>query len=176
MTLLLLTTFAILLALLIMYILNPDKAPLPWRAYCTFPPDSSNRPDLTSPGPSLQSYLSMGSADPTPPFPPPDFDSLPPAGVLVGVFSMDSAIERRMLVRTSWASHKRSRDGAGPGDGGNGTSRTIVRFILGIPAKSWERRIKLEMHSGFNRLRSSSLFILRPQRTETSSCSRYLKT
>jgi hypothetical protein len=80
-------------------------------------------------------------------FPPPHFDSLPPAGVFLGVFSMDSDIERRMMVRTTWARHPRSRNGAGAGDGGNGTSRTIVRFILGSPRKSWERRIKLEMHS-----------------------------
>jgi len=63
----------------------------------------------------------------------------------VGVFSMDSAFERRMLVRTTWASHPRSRDGAGDGDGGAGTSRTVVRFILGQPRKAWERRVRLEM-------------------------------
>lgn len=60
---------------------------------------------------------------------------------------MDSAFERRMLVRTTWASHTRSRDGAGDGDGGAGTSRTIVRFILGQPRKEWEKRINLEMES-----------------------------
>jgi hypothetical protein len=60
---------------------------------------------------------------------------------------MDSAFERRMLVRTTWASHPRSRDGAGEGDGGRGTSRTVVRFVLGQPRKDWERRIKLEMES-----------------------------
>jgi hypothetical protein len=80
-----------------------------------------------------------------PPFPPVNLDSLPPAGLFVGVFSMDSAFERRMLVRTTWASHPRSRDGAGDGDGGAGTSRTIVRFILGQPRREWERRIGLEM-------------------------------
>ena len=65
----------------------------------------------------------------------------------MGVFSMDSAFERRMLVRTTWASHPRSRDGAGDGDDGAGTSRTVVRFILGQPRKEWERRVKLEMES-----------------------------
>jgi hypothetical protein len=54
-----------------------------------------------------------------------------------------------MLVRTTWASHPRSRDGAGPGDDGTGTSRTIVRFILGQPRKDWERRVKLEMECKF---------------------------
>lgn len=52
-----------------------------------------------------------------------------------------------MLVRTTWASHPRSRDGAGAGDEGLGTSRTIVRFVLGHPMKEWERRVKLEMES-----------------------------
>jgi hypothetical protein len=50
-----------------------------------------------------------------------------------------------MLIRTTWASHARSRDGAGHGDGGRGTSRTIVRFIMGTPRAEWERRIKAEM-------------------------------
>ena len=84
-----------------------------------------------------------------PNFPPPDFDFLPPVGLLVGVFSIESAFERRMLVRTTWASHPRSRDGASPGDGGRGTSRTIVRFILGQPSKDLEHRIKLEMERKF---------------------------
>ena len=84
-----------------------------------------------------------------PPFPPPDFEFLPPVGLLVGVFSIDSAFERRMLVRTTWSSHPRSRDGASPGDGGRGTSRTIVRFILGQPTKDFEHRIKLEMECKF---------------------------
>ena len=84
-----------------------------------------------------------------PPFPPPGFDLLPPVGLLVGVFSIDSGFERRMLVRTTWAGHPRSRDGASPGDGGIGTSRTIVRFILGQPSKDLEHRIKLEMERKF---------------------------
>jgi hypothetical protein len=118
-TLILLSVFTIFVTLLLMYILNPDKDPLPWRAYCSA----------------------------TPQFPPSDLDALPPAGVLVGVFSIDSGYERRSLVRTTWANHARSRDGAGAGDGGLGTSRTIVRFVMGEPRKDWERRIRLEMES-----------------------------
>ncbi|KAJ8454975.1 hypothetical protein ONZ51_g12714 [Trametes cubensis] len=52
-----------------------------------------------------------------------------------------------MLVRSTWANHVRSREGAGVGDGGLGTSRTVVRFILGQPRKDWERRVKLEMET-----------------------------
>ena len=50
-----------------------------------------------------------------------------------------------MLIRSSWASHPRSRNGAGDGDGGAGTSRTVVRFIMGQPRKTWERRVRVEM-------------------------------
>jgi hypothetical protein len=50
-----------------------------------------------------------------------------------------------MLIRSTWASHRRSRNGAGDGDGGAGTSRTIVRFIMGHPRKTWDRRVRVEM-------------------------------
>lgn len=72
--------------------------------------------------------------------------------MFVGVFSMDTSVERRMLIRSTWASHVRSREGAGDGDGGIGTSRTIVRFIIGQPRKDLERRIKLEIESAYMRL------------------------
>ncbi|KAF7320361.1 Glycosyltransferase family 31 protein [Mycena kentingensis (nom. inval.)] len=119
-TLILLSAFTIFVTLLLMYILNPDKDPLPWRAYCSAP---------------------------IPPFPPADLDTLPPVGIFVAVFSIDSAFERRSLVRTTWANHAHSRNGAGEGDGGLGTSRTVVRFVMGEPKKDWERRIRLEMET-----------------------------
>ncbi|KAG8882600.1 hypothetical protein FRB98_003576 [Tulasnella sp. 332] len=111
-SLLLFTTFALLLTLSLIYILNPDKYALPWRDYCANTPET---------------------------FPPDNFESLPPAGVFLGVFSMDAAVERRMLIRTTYASHVRSRglDAA--------TDRTVLRFILGKPKREWERRIQLEM-------------------------------
>ena len=83
-------------------------------------------------------------------FPPPHLEDYSPAGVFLGVFSMDSVIERRMLVRSTWASHIRSRNGAGEGDGGLGTSRTVVRFIVGRPRSSWEKRLQLEAESEFH--------------------------
>ena len=134
------------ITLYIMSILNPDKDPLPWRAYCSMPylaPPFENSGSLDSP--NIYPNISRGQV--LPPFPPPNFDSLSPAGVFVGVFSTDSSFERRQLVRTTWAGHPRSRNGAGPGDNGLGTSRTIVRFILGLPRKNWERRVRLEMES-----------------------------
>ena len=143
--LLLFTVFAISLTLLLMYILNPDKEPLPWQAYCAIPPSSTYPPNYSTrlPYPYLNPF-----PEPFPPtFPPDDLDSVPPAGIFLGVFSIDSALERRMLIRTTWASHPRSRNGAGAGDDGFGTSRTVVRFIIGQPRKGWERRIQTEIES-----------------------------
>lgn len=143
--LLLFTLFAISLTLLLMYILNPDKEPLPWQAYCSIPPTTTLPPHLrqTLPYPYINP---LPKEVPMPPsFPPDDLDFLPPAGVFLGVFSTDTSVERRMLIRTTWATHPRSRNGAGTGDDGRGTSRTVVRFILGQPRKGWERRIQTEM-------------------------------
>lgn len=144
-TLLLLAFLVVSITLLLIHILNPDKEPLPWRAYCAAPSTSTAPPSLHAPATSAPDLSAISSGPSLTPFPPSNLDSLPPAGVLIGVFSMDSAFERRMLVRTTWANHPRSREGAGLGDGGNGTSRTIVRFILGQPRKTWERRVQLEM-------------------------------
>lgn len=142
----LLTVFGLSLTFLLIYILNPDKEPLPWRGYCTIPRMTTGSPPSVIP-PTV-SFPFVPPQDFTPPsFPPDNFDTLSPAGVFVGVFSMDAAVERRMHIRTTFASHPRSRNGAGEGDGGEGTSRTIVRFILGQPRKDWERRIQLEMES-----------------------------
>ncbi|KAF9787168.1 glycosyltransferase family 31 protein [Thelephora terrestris] len=146
-TLLVLIAFGTSLTLLLMHILNPDKEPLPWRYYCSVPSTSTAPPSLY-PSTSYLSHIKTlrnAATNPPPDFPPPDFDSIPPVGVFVGVFSLDSSFERRQLIRSTWAGHERSRDGAGEGDGGLGTSRTIVRFILGQPSKEWERRVMLEM-------------------------------
>ena len=132
-----------------MHILNPDKEPLPWRYYCSVPSTSTAPPSLY-PSTSYLSHIKTlrnTATNPPPEFPPPDLDTIPPVGVFVGVFSLDSSFERRQLIRSTWAGHKRSRYGAGEGDGGLCTSRTIVRFILGQPSKDWERRIMLEMES-----------------------------
>lgn len=140
-TLTLLSIFAILLTLLLIYILNPDKDPLPWRAYCAYPSiyNTHQPPNPAASYPNPNSPPSRAL-----PFPPPNLDQLPPAGIFLGVFSVDSAIERRQWVRSTWASHARSRNGAGDGDAGVGTSRTIVRFVLAQPRGDWERRIQLE--------------------------------
>jgi hypothetical protein len=148
-TLLVLIAFGTSLTLLLMHILNPDKEPLPWRYYCSIPSTSTAPPPLYPSTSYLNHIKSLRNAatNPRPDFPPSDLDSIPPVGVFVGVFSLASSFERRQLIRSTWAGHKRSRYGAGEGDGGLGTSGTIVRFILGQPTKDWERRITLEMES-----------------------------
>lgn len=134
--------FAISMDILITYLLNPDKEPLPWRAYCAIP-SMANPAELP-----LGAHRNSTASEPLlPMFPPDNLDTLPPAGVFIGVFTVDSGFERRAMIRTTWASHPRSRDGAGEGDLGVGTSRTIVRFIIGQPRKDWERRIALEIES-----------------------------
>ena len=143
-SLLFFTLLAVSITFLLIHLLNPDKEPLPWRAYCTIPEPSTDPPPLNV-HPTFLNISTVASSPPLPPFPPDNFESLPPAGVFVGVFSMDSSSERRMLIRSSWASHPRSRNGAGAGDGGAGTSRTVVRFIMGQPRKTWERRVRVEM-------------------------------
>ncbi|KAI0322630.1 hypothetical protein OF83DRAFT_1254585 [Amylostereum chailletii] len=143
-SLLFLGILALTITLTLMYVLNPDKEALPWRAYCSVPVSSYDPPPPNAPV-SSPDIFTVGAAPPFPPFPPENFDLLPPAGVFVGVFSVDSSVERRMMIRTTWANHPRSRNGAGAGDSGDGTSRTIVRFVLGQPRKSWDRRIRLEM-------------------------------
>ncbi|KAG1749964.1 glycosyltransferase family 31 protein [Suillus paluster] len=141
--LLMFTVFAISLTLALLYILNPDKEALPWRAYCTITPTTSVPPHYRTALP--YPYINPLPKVMPPSFPPDDLDALPPAGLFLAVFSMDSSLERRMLIRTTWAAHPRSRNGAGEGDDGMGTSRTLVRFVLGQPRKGWERRIQTEM-------------------------------
>jgi hypothetical protein len=64
------------------HILNTDKAPRPWRAYC-----QEQRP-----------------------FPHELADSLAPVDVFVGVFSVDAAYERRHLIRSTYLRHSRPID------------------------------------------------------------------
>ncbi|CAL1695729.1 unnamed protein product [Somion occarium] len=137
-------SFGVSLTFLLIYILNPDKEPLPWRGYCTIPSFTELPPPSSLPPTASFPYFPPKNFTP-PSFPPDDFETLSPAGVFLGIFSIDTGIERRMSIRLTYASHARSREGAGKGDGGLGTSRTIIRFILGQPRKDWERRIQLEI-------------------------------
>ncbi|KAN0066189.1 hypothetical protein ACQY0O_000283 [Thecaphora frezii] len=75
--LVLIASFVASVTKLIIYILNPDKEPLPWRTYC----------------------------QQQPPFPHAYADALAPVDVFVGVFSIDSSYERRHLIRSTYAAH-----------------------------------------------------------------------
>jgi hypothetical protein len=86
-----------------------------------------------------------------------------------------------MLIRSTWASHPRSRNGAGHGDGGAGTSRTIVRFIMGQPRKTWERRVRVEMEGACLRayipryIEANGIVVCDVQSTKTLSFSQSQK-
>ncbi|PWN19940.1 hypothetical protein BCV69DRAFT_239364, partial [Microstroma glucosiphilum] len=68
--------------LLIIYILNPDKEPWPWRSFCA----------------EQQ------------PFPHTLADSLAPVDVFVGVMTVDSHFERRSVIRSTYGAHTRPID------------------------------------------------------------------
>ncbi|EOR00452.1 hypothetical protein J056_000650 [Wallemia ichthyophaga EXF-994] len=74
--------FAFSLTKFLMWYLNPDKEPLPWRSYCQ---ESS-------------------------PFPHQLADSLPPVTILVGVMSIDRYAERRNVIRQTYARNASPRD------------------------------------------------------------------
>ncbi|KAH9046248.1 glycosyltransferase family 31 protein [Lactarius hengduanensis] len=133
-SLLFFSLLALSITFLLIHLLNPDKEPLPWRAYCTVPEASTDPPPRNA-HPTFLNISTVASSPPMPPFPPENFDSLPPAGVLVGV-----------------------RNGAGDGDGGAGTSRTVVRFIMGQPRKTWERRVRVEMEENMNSGKTHAFF------------------
>ncbi|KAG8687756.1 hypothetical protein FRC08_011786 [Ceratobasidium sp. 394] len=101
--------FVTALTFSIIYFINSFKSALPWRNYC------------------LE----------TAPFPPANYTTLPPVGVFLGVLTVASGYERRMMIRESYAAHPASRIA--------GTERTVVRFIMGRPSKEHERSVALEM-------------------------------
>ncbi|PWZ01348.1 hypothetical protein BCV70DRAFT_149276, partial [Testicularia cyperi] len=117
--LVLIASFVASVTKLIVYILNPDKEPLPWRTYCQQQPA----------------------------FPHAYADALAPVDVFVGVFSIDSAYERRHLIRSTYAVHTVPVDPVT----GTPTSNVQVKFIIGRPRKAHARRVALEMET-FNDL------------------------
>lgn len=75
--LLLIAGFVTTVTMVIIYILNPDKEPLPWRTYC-------------------QQQM---------PFPHQFADALAPVNIVVGVMTIDSKYERRNVIRSTYAKH-----------------------------------------------------------------------
>ncbi|CAE6443023.1 unnamed protein product [Rhizoctonia solani] len=92
----------------IIYFVNSFKVALPWRRYC---------------------YE-------TAPFPPANYSTLAPVGVFLGVLTVASGYERRMMIRESYAAHPASRI--------PGTERTVVRFIMGLPTGPDVQSIQIE--------------------------------
>lgn len=105
--------FAATLTTFLMNVLSSDREPLPWRQFC-----QEQRP-----------------------FPHALADSLKPVNVLVGVFSVDAAVDRRNAIRLSYAKHSKPVD---PVTGRPGQN-VQVKFVLGRPRAKWSKRIALEM-------------------------------
>ncbi|QRW20851.1 glycosyltransferase family 31 protein [Rhizoctonia solani] len=117
-TLLVLLIVVLSFVSVIRWITREDKYQLPWRSYCTLQPE----------------------------FPPTNLslESIPPVGLFIGVMSTAMSTQRRQLIRSTWASHPRSRGGVDGHSDLEGTSRTVVKFIIGAPSPSAERRLRLE--------------------------------
>ncbi|CAE6437474.1 unnamed protein product [Rhizoctonia solani] len=92
----------------IIYFVNSFKVALPWRRYC------------------------META----PFPPANYSTLAPVGVFLGVLTVASGYERRMMIRESYAAHPASRI--------PGTERTVVRFVMGLPTGEEIQSVQIE--------------------------------
>ncbi|KAH7335539.1 hypothetical protein B0J17DRAFT_670562 [Rhizoctonia solani] len=107
-TLCVLAAFITSLVLGIIYYVNSFKVSLPWRRYC------------------LE----------TAPFPPANYSTLAPVGVFLGVLTVASGYERRMMIRESYAAHPASRI--------PGTERTVVRFVMGLPTGPDVQSIQIE--------------------------------
>lgn len=137
-------------------VLNPDKAPLPWRTYC-----SASQPTVYSlqhdSSASTSSYFGESNAltlapltpsHPQWPYPSSEAPSiaasleLAPVGVFVGVFTTDEKVERRNMIRQSYGSHPRSRR--------SGTEAVKVMFIMGRPRRSYLKAVQLEMEGRSN--------------------------
>ncbi|PLW58284.1 hypothetical protein PCANC_00848 [Puccinia coronata f. sp. avenae] len=110
-----LISFAVSLTIFLIHYLDTDKEPLPWRTYCQEQRE----------------------------FPHELADSLDPVNVFVGVFSVDSAYERRHLIRSTYARHSRPIDP----NTGQIAHNVQLKFVLGRPRIQHVRRIALEMET-----------------------------
>ena len=156
--------FAYSLTKFLMYALNPDKAPLPWRQYCASQQPSyhalSRSPTRRSgmlarisggfASPSKQPLVEIDSTHPAWPWGPSEtrpphsaedesVDQLEPVGIFIGVMTMDRAREKRMLIRQTYGSHPKSRV--------RGTESVSIRFIMGRPKERYAQEVELENDS-----------------------------
>ena len=152
--------FAMCLTMTLIYILNPDKEALPWRQYChSSYPSLYSLQDLSAPSDydlfghsttlSLVPLTHNHSAWPYHPHTQQphsvesktDLAELEPVGVLLGVFTIDSGVERRHMIRQSYGSHWRSRK--------EGTEGVRLRFVMGRPRAKFAKAVELEMEGRF---------------------------
>ena len=147
--------FAMGLTMTLKYILNPDKEALPWRQYChSSYPSLYSLQDLSKPSDydfgfgrstslTLAPLTQQHAAWPYQTEQPytveskSDLAKLEPVGILIGVFTTDSGVERRHMIRQSYASHWRSRK--------EGTEGVRVRLVMGKPRAKFAKAIELEM-------------------------------
>ena len=83
-------------------------------------------------------------------------DELEPVGILVGVFTTDEGVQRRHMIRQSYASHWRSRR--------EGTEGVTVRFVMGRPRKKYAKAVQLEMEGEYLLLMRVVLILISIQR------------
>lgn len=169
--LLLLGAFAVCLTMLLKYILNPDKAPLPWRDYCQSPyPDyfALNHPPhfnytseehqirlsmeknlLTLPGASADLLQMINSTHPAWPFP--KQRDLPYSAESNLVDALDPVGLFIGVFSTDEGRERRmmirQTYGTHPKSRVSGTEGVRLRFVMGRPRVGYERAVKLEMDS-----------------------------
>lgn len=142
--------FALFTTVTLKHVLNPDKAPLPWRQYCSASQPTVYSLQADGAGPTTSFFgdsnaLSLAPMTPSHPHWPYQSSEAPsiaaslevaPVGVFVGVFTTDEKVERRNMIRQSYGSHPRSRR--------LGTEAVKVMFIMGRPRHSYLKAVQLE--------------------------------
>ncbi|BEI88511.1 uncharacterized protein CcaverHIS019_0112290 [Cutaneotrichosporon cavernicola] len=150
--------FSICLGCGIKYVLDPDKAALPWREYASLDyPTIFSIQDADWDNSALGGHLPPLSAlKPVTahhslwPYPGHDYaphqenmhgrsrvDDLEPTTVFIAVFTYDVGVDRRNLIRQSYASHPRSRT--------PGTEGVRLRFVMGRPRPQFKQMVDAEM-------------------------------
>ncbi|GMK57768.1 hypothetical protein CspeluHIS016_0406020 [Cutaneotrichosporon spelunceum] len=150
--------FAVCLGCGIKYILDPDKAALPWREYASqdYPTVFSIQDadwDTSAIGnrlPPLSVLKPVPAQHSLWPYPGHDYaphqenlhggslvDDLEPTTIFIAVFTYDVGVDRRNLIRRSYASHQRSRTA--------GTEGVRLCFVMGRPRPQFKEIVEAEM-------------------------------
>jgi len=82
----------------------------------------------------------------------PDVKGIEPVGILIGIFTTDQGVERRHMIRQSYASHWRSRR--------LGTEGVKIRFIMGRPRARYAQAVQLEMEGEYFSCYASEILII----------------